>query len=275
MKATAKPRVRLPAGSRFSEINHLLRSRQLITVCEEAKCPNRHECWNLGTATFMILGDTCSRSCGFCNVKTGRPGVVDEEEPRRVAAAVAEMGIRHAVITSVNRDELPDGGAHVFAACIEEIRRSTPEVTVEVLIPDYLDAALDLVLAARPAVLNHNVETVPRLYRRVRPQARYQRSLEVLRQASTRGAYTKSGLMVGLGEEEDEVMRVLEDLRSVGCRFVTIGQYLQPSKRHLPVDRYVDAEEFRRYARQARRLGFQRVQSGPLVRSSYHAADFV
>jgi lipoic acid synthetase len=208
-------------------------------------------------------------------VKTGRPGVVDEEEPRRVAAAVAEMGIRHAVITSVNRDELPDGGAHVFAACIEEIRRSTPEVTVEVLIPDYLDAALDLVLAARPAVLNHNVETVPRLYRRVRPQARYQRSLEVLRQAAARGAYTKSGLMVGLGEEEDEVMRVLEDLRSVGCRFVTIGQYLQPSKRHLPVDRYVDAEEFRRYARQARRLGFQRVQSGPLVRSSYHAADFV
>jgi lipoyl synthase len=268
-------KVRLPSGEGVQRVGRLLRDKQLVTVCEEARCPNLHECWTRGTATFMILGDTCTRSCGFCNVKTGRPGTVDWDEADRVAEAAAKMGLRHVVVTSVDRDELPDKGAGLFALVIRKLRQRLPGATVEVLIPDFKGDAscLRLVLDERPDVLNHNIETVPRLYREVRPQAGYQQSLTLIKRAAKAGFFTKSGLMVGLGETDDEVLGVIDDLHAHDCRFITIGQYLQPTQRHLPVRRYVPPEQFRAYAEHARSVGVEKVQAGPLVRSSYHAEE--
>jgi lipoic acid synthetase len=266
-------KVKVPLGERFAHLKNLMEGQKLHTVCEEARCPNMGECWNAGTATFMILGDICTRSCGFCAVKTGKPLVLDLEEPVRVAEAIRVMGVRHAVITSVNRDELPDGGAAVFAETIRQARLTNPGVTVEVLIPDFKGVwwALEIVLRAVPDILNHNVETVPRLYPEVRPQAKYERSLELLRRAKDGGMVTKSGLMLGLGEEMDEVVAVLGDLRDAGCDIVTLGQYLQPTTDHLPVRRYVHPDEFRWLKGKGLAMGFRHVESGPLVRSSYHA----
>ena len=268
-------RVRIPSGESYVRLKDLLSRQTLHTVCEEARCPNMGECWNAGTATFMILGDVCTRSCGFCAVKTGRPSGLDLEEPYRVAEAIRHMGIRHAVITSVNRDELPDGGASVFAETIRQARSVNPDVSIEVLIPDFrgVEWALHLVIDARPDILNHNVETVPRLYSRVRPQAKFARSLQLLGRAKDRGMVTKSGLMLGMGETMGEVLQVMEDLRSVECDILTIGQYLQPTKTHLSVERYVHPDEFLMLKREGLRMGFRHVESGPLVRSSYHAAE--
>lgn len=270
-------KARVPGGENYSRLRSLIDERKLHTVCEEARCPNMGECWNSGTATFMILGDTCTRSCGFCNVKTGKMHIVDEDEPRRVGEAVALMKLRHAVITSVNRDELFDGGAHIFANTIQEIRKHLPLCKVEVLIPDFMgsEEALNIVLNAQPDILNHNIETVPRLYRSVRPQAQYHRSLEVLERAKEKGFATKTGIMLGLGETTDEVIEVMGDLRAVNCDIFTIGQYLQPTKNHLPVERFVHPDEFRMLKEKGKELGFRHVESGPLVRSSYHAADQV
>ena len=268
-------KVRLPMGPQVEELRRLMRSKSLHTVCEEAHCPNMAECWGAGTATFMILGDTCTRSCGFCAVKTGRPLALDPAEPAHVGDAVARMGLRHAVVTSVNRDELPDGGAAMFAATIREIRRRSPGTTVEVLTPDFRgdSDALDAVLAARPEVMAHNVETVPRLYPRVRPQAVYERSLEVLRRTKERAPdlFCKTGIMVGLGESEDEVRATMRDVRAQGTDVLTIGQYLRPSPMHLPIERYWTPEEFARSRDAGVAMGFRHVESGPLVRSSYHA----
>ena len=268
-------KARVPGGENYSRLRNLIDERKLHTVCEEARCPNMGECWNSGTATFMILGDTCTRSCGFCNVKTGKMHIVDEDEPRRVGEAVEMMKLRHTVITSVNRDELFDGGAHIFANTIHEIRKRLPLCKVEVLIPDFMgsEEALNIVLNAQPDVLNHNIETVPRLYRTVRPQAHYHRSLELLDRAKQRGFTTKTGIMVGLGETADEVIEVMADLRAVDCDIFTIGQYLQPTKNHLPVERYVHPDEFALYRTKGMAMGFNHVQSSPLTRSSYHAAD--
>jgi lipoic acid synthetase len=255
-----------------------MRELDLHTVCEEARCPNVGECWNRGTATFMILGDVCTRACGFCAVKTGLPGrPPDPEEPRRVADAVARMGLRHAVITSVNRDDQRDGGASIFAATLREIRARVPGCAVEVLIPDFKGdwAALDVVLSARPDILNHNTETVPRLYRTVRPGARFERSLELLRRSKQAGLVTKSGIMVGLGEEWDEVLATIGQIREAGTDVLTVGQYLRPSPQHLPLQRYYTPEEFATIGDFARGLGFAHVESGPLVRSSYHAEEQV
>lgn len=270
-------RVRVPGGENFARLNSLMRNHQLHTVCEEARCPNMAECWNSGTATFMILGDTCTRSCGFCAVKTGRPVTLDLNEPYRVADAIRIMEVRHAVITSVNRDELPDGGATIFGETIRQARLVNPEITIEVLIPDFRGVAwaLDLIIDTKPDILNHNTETVPRLYKIVRPQAKYERSLELLKRAKEKGMVTKSGLMLGLGEKMDEVASVMSDLRKVGCDILTLGQYLQPSKDHLPVDRYVHPDEFLALKDRGMELGFEHVESGPLVRSSYHSGDHV
>jgi lipoic acid synthetase len=266
-------KVALPQRGAFQITRGIVQGNRLHTVCESARCPNIGECWGAGTATFMILGDICTRGCRFCAVTTGRPVGLDREEPERVAEAIASMPIRHAVITSVNRDELADGGASIFAHTIRAIRRRSPGVSVEVLIPDLMGsrAALDVVIDAAPDVLNHNVETVPRLYRTVRPQAKYLRSLWVLARSKSRGLRTKSSLMVGLGETEEEIIAVLRDLRGVDCDIATIGQYLQPTKEHLPVQRWVTPDEFRHYRESALALGFRHVESGPLVRSSYHA----
>lgn len=272
-------RVRLPGGENYVELKSIMRGLELHTVCEEARCPNIGECWNARTATFMILGDTCTRACGFCAVKTGRPGVLDLGEPIRVAEAVERMGLKHAVITSVNRDELEDGGASIFAGTIRQIRKRLPECGIEVLIPDFMgnEAALTTVMRARPDILNHNVETVPRLYPQVRPKARYERSLEVLQRAKRIDAtvFTKSGLMLGLGEEIDEVIQVVRDLRAHDVEILTVGQYLRPTANHLPIVRYVTPDEFATLKVEALKLGFRHVESGPLVRSSYHAADQV
>ncbi len=272
-------KVRLPTGPTYEHLRRLMRSKDLHTVCEEARCPNMAECWGAGTATFMILGDTCTRSCGFCAVKTGRPGEVDEDEPRRVGEAVARMALGHAVVTSVNRDELPDGGAAIFAATIREIRRQSPRTSVEVLIPDFIGnvEALDAVLAARPEILNHNVETIPRLYPRVRPQARYARSLEVLRRTKERAPdlVCKSGIMVGLGESRTEVEATMRDIAAQGADVLTIGQYLRPSPVHLPIERYWTPAEFDELHEVGMTMGFRHVESGPLVRSSYHAERHV
>jgi lipoic acid synthetase len=266
-------KVRLPLGERFSDLKHLIDGQGLHTVCEEARCPNMAECWNAGTATFMILGDVCTRSCGFCAVKTGRPEGLDLQEPFRVAEAIRTMGVRHAVITSVNRDELPDGGAAVFAETIRQARLVNPSITVEVLIPDFRGVAwaLEIVMAAKPDILNHNTETVPRLYMKVRPQAKYERTLELLQRARTGGMVTKSGLMLGLWETIEEVLQVMKDLSAAGCQILTLGQYLQPTKDHLPVERYVHPDEFRWLKGKGISMGFRHVESGPLVRSSYHA----
>ncbi|MCC7363477.1 MAG: lipoyl synthase [Dehalococcoidia bacterium] len=270
-------KVRFPTGGRYQQIQDLMRGQTLHTVCEEARCPNIGDCWSRGTATFMILGDTCTRSCGFCAVKTGRPGTLDTGEPARVALAIQQMNLRHAVITSVNRDELPDGGAGIFAETIRWSRRLSPETTIEVLIPDFKGDwdALGTVCAAQPEILNHNTETVPRLYRQVRPQAVYERSLEVLRRGKELdpGTRTKSGVMVGLGETREELLRVFEDLAAQGVDILTIGQYLRPTPDHLPVVRYWHPDEFAELKERALAMGFRHVESGPLVRSSYHAEE--
>jgi lipoic acid synthetase len=268
-------KVRFPGGPNYMRLKGLMREGRLHTVCEEAHCPNIGECWEAGTATFMILGDTCTRACGFCAVTTGRPQAIDRLEPMRVANAVRELGLAHAVVTSVNRDDEPDGGSSIFAQTIRWIRRLSPETSVEVLIPDFLGNwdALAAVMAARPEILNHNTETVPRLYRRVRPKARYERSLELLHRAKELdpGTITKTGLMLGLGETEHELLRVFEDLLENGVEVLTLGQYLRPSAKHLPLVRYYAPEEFGHLRDEALALGFQHVEAGPLVRSSYHA----
>ena len=266
-------KIKVPLGERFSNLKTLVEGQNLHTVCEEARCPNVAECWNAGTATFMILGDICTRSCGFCAVKTGRPEGLDLEEPHRVAEAIRLMGVRHAVITSVNRDELPDGGAALFGETIRLARQVSPSLKIEVLIPDFKGVwwALDIVIAARPDILNHNMETVARLYSLVRPQATYERSLELLKRAKDAGMVTKSGVMLGLGETVEEVLEVMRDLRASECDILTLGQYLQPTKEHLPVDRYVHPDEFRWLKGKGLEMGFRHVESGPLVRSSYHA----
>ncbi len=268
---------RLPTDKAFVAVRELIEKGRLHTVCQEAKCPNIWECFSQQTATFLIMGGRCTRNCGFCSVATGEPEPLDPGEPARVAAAAAKMGLTYVVVTSVTRDDLPDGGAAHFAATIREIRARIPRAGIEVLIPDLAGdrAALAAVLAARPDVLNHNIETVPRLYPRVRPLADYRRSLELLRRARDFDAApaTKSGLMLGLGEQAEEVRRTLEDLRRVDCRILTLGQYLQPSPRHLEVAAYVTPEEFERWRREALDLGFDEVASGPFVRSSYHAGE--
>ncbi len=272
-------RVKAPASPNYVRLKRLMRGHHLHTVCEEALCPNIGECWGRGTATFLLLGDVCTRSCGFCKITTGRPNGVDWDEPRRVAETVEMMGLRHAVLTSVNRDDLPDGGATIFAMTIKEIRRRLPHCTVEVLIPDFQGdrEALKIVMDARPDILGHNVETVPRLYRRVRPQAKYERSLNVLRWAKeiVPDAITKTGIMVGLGERWEEILQVMDDLRAVDCDILTIGQYLQPSRYHLPIERYYTPDEFERLREEGLARGFKWVESGPLVRSSYHADEQV
>lgn len=267
-------KAKLPSGKNYTDIKYIIDSYQLHTVCEEARCPNMGECWNAGTATFMILGDTCTRSCGFCAVKTGKPsGTLDWDEPNRVAEAVRMMNLKHAVITSVNRDEREDGGAPIFAETIRQIRKTIPQCRIEVLIPDFKgsEKALDMVLEADPDVLNHNIETVKRLYKTVRPQANYEQSLEVLERAKKKGFITKTGLMLGIGETTDEVIEAMKDISIVKCDILTLGQYLQPTKEHLPVDRYVHPDEFLMLKEKGRRMGFSYIESGPLVRSSYHA----
>lgn len=270
-------KVRAPGGDTFANLKRMMRSKTLHTVCEEAHCPNIGECWGRGTATFLILGDICTRSCGFCAIKTGRPNPVDPEEPLKVALAVQQMGISHVVITSVNRDELPDQGSTIWAKTIQEVRRLNPKVSIEVLIPDFKGDlnCLQKVLDAKPDILNHNVETVPRLYKVVRPQAKYGRSLKVLAYAKEKGFITKTGIMVGIGETFDEVVEVMKDLRKINVDIFTVGQYLQPTPNHLPVDRFVTPEEFKEYKLIGIQLGFRHVESGPLVRSSYHAESHV
>ncbi len=265
--------MRLPFGEGYNEVKQVVQSYRLHTVCEEARCPNIGECWGRHTATFMILGDICTRSCGFCAVKTGRPQFLDRDEPRRVAEAVLKMGLKHAVITSVNRDELPDGGSSIFAETIRHIRLQVPYCRIEVLIPDFkgdLDA-LQKVIDAQPDILNHNTETVPRLYRPVRPQGRYEWSLKILKAAKENEMVTKSGLMLGIGETTEEVLEVLSNLRTIGLDILTLGQYLQPTKDHLPVHRFVHPDEFAMLKIEGLKMGFRHVESGPLVRSSYHA----
>lgn len=270
-------KVRAPGGEAYAQLKSMMRSKTLHTVCEEARCPNIGECWGRGTATFLILGEVCTRSCGFCAIKTGRPDPIDPEEPLKVAIAVQQMGISHVVITSVNRDELPDQGATIWAKTITEVRRLNPNVSIEVLIPDFKGELeiVQKVLDAKPNILNHNVETVPRLYRIVRPQAKYKRSLDVLEYSKKMGFITKTGIMVGIGETFDEVVEVMKDLRKIDVDIFTIGQYLQPTPAHLPVDRFVTPEEFKEYRIIGINLGFRHVESGPLVRSSYHAERHV
>jgi len=268
-------KVRAPSGETVEWLRGMMRSKALHTVCEEAMCPNLGECWGSGTATFLLLGDVCTRSCGFCDIKTGRPAPLDWLEPERVARAVQAMHLRHAVITSVNRDERPDGGAPIFAMVIRRIRELVPGCSVEVLIPDFKGSleALRIVMAARPEILNHNVETVPRLFRQVQPQDRYEWAQATLTHAKQLDpeVLTKSGIMLGLGETPEEVRQVMQELRSWGVEILTIGQYLQPSKQHLPISRYVPPEEFEALKDYGLGIGFRWVESGPLVRSSYHA----
>ena len=268
-------RVKAADSPKYRELRGLFRGKHLHTVCEEAMCPNLGECWGRGTATFLLMGDTCTRSCGFCKIKTGRPGLLDPDEPRRVGESVQAMALKHAVLTSVNRDEQADGGAWVFAESIEWIRRLVPGCTIEVLIPDFKGdgAALQTVMDAKPEILNHNTETVPRLYKTVRPQAKYLRTLELLQRAKTMDglALTKSGIMLGLGETWDEVLQVMDDMRAHDVDIITMGQYLQPSRFHLPIARYWTPDEFSRLKEEGESRGFKWVESGPLVRSSYHA----
>jgi lipoic acid synthetase len=270
-------KVRAPSGETYEWLKGLMRSKELHTVCEEAMCPNLGECWGAGTATFLMLGDVCTRSCGFCDIATGRPSPLDWLEPIRVADAVRAMNLQHVVITSVNRDERADGGAPIFAMVIRRIRQVQPGCSIEVLIPDFKGnkAALKIVMEAQPEILNHNVETVPRLFKKVQPQDNYDWAMETLRNAKIMDplVLSKSGIMVGLGETFDEVVKVLRDLSSIKVDILTIGQYLQPSKKHLPIERYWTLEEFAEIKRIGlEELGFKWVESGPLVRSSYHAA---
>jgi lipoic acid synthetase len=272
-------KVRAPAGDTYEGLRDMMRSKSLNTVCEEAMCPNIGECWGSGTATFLMLGDTCTRSCGFCDIKTGRPAPLDWLEPERVARAVKSMNLRHAVITSVNRDERSDGGAPIFAMVIRRVRELHPGCSIEVLIPDFKGSveALSIVMDARPEILNHNVETVPRLFRKVQPQDRYAWAEATLTNAKKLDpeVLTKSGIMVGLGERMDEVKLTMRDLRSWGVDILTIGQYLQPSNKHLPIERYYKPEEFLELKSYGLEIGFQWVESGPLVRSSYRAEQQV
>jgi len=272
-------RVRAPAGETYERLQKLMRSKSLHTVCEEANCPNMGECWGSGTATFLMMGDVCTRTCGFCDIKRGRPAALDFLEPERVAQAVKDMDLKHAVITSVNRDDRKDGGAPVFAMLIRRIREIHPGCSIEVLIPDFKGSveALRIVAAARPEILNHNVETVPRLFKLVQPQDRYEWARATLSNAKKLepDLLTKSGIMVGLGETIDEIKAVMRDQRSWGVDILTIGQYLQPSRSHLPIDRYYTVEEFNELRDYGLEIGFRWVESGPLVRSSYHAAEQV
>lgn len=270
-------KVQAKTGPDYLEIKQTMDRLKLHTICEEARCPNRWECWNARTATFLILGDICTRRCHYCSVETGRPLAIDHEEPKRVAEAVQALGLRHAVITSVNRDELKDGGAAIFAHTIRQTRQLSPDCTIEVLIPDFEgnEKALALVCAEKPEILNHNIETVKRLFPSLRPQGKYQRSIELLGRAKQLGLRTKSGLILGMGETMDEAREVMRDLRSVGCDIMTIGQYLQPTREHLPVARYYDPSEFAILKEEGMALGFTHVESGPLVRSSYHAEQQV
>ena len=274
-------RARLPSwfrvvartGPDYLDIKQTMDRLKLHTICEEAHCPNQWECWNARTATFLILGDICTRRCRYCSVETGRPAMVDPEEPHRIAEAVRALGLRHAVITSVNRDELPDGGSAVFGRTIRAIRQAAPACTIEVLIPDFEgnNAALATVCAEKPEILNHNIETVRRLFPYLRPQGKYQRSLDLLAKAKEQGMTTKSGLILGMGETIEEAREVIRDLRAAACDILTLGQYLQPTREHVSVERFYDPAEFAMLKREALQMGFAHVESGPLVRSSYHA----
>jgi lipoic acid synthetase len=266
-------KMKMPGGEEFTKLLKLVNDQHLHTVCQSAKCPNMGECWAAGTATLMILGDVCTRSCGFCHIATGRPPTLDLDEPVRVGRAVAAMGLKHTVITSVNRDELPDGGAAVWAETIRQVRLQSPGTSIEVLIPDFCGdwEALQVVLDQKPDILNHNIESVPRLYKLVRPQAKYSRSLKLLQIAREQGFVTKTGMMLGLGEEEHEIESSIDDLVAIGCEILTLGQYLQPTQQHLPVVRWVHPDEFRKWKETGEAKGLRHVESGPLVRSSYHA----
>ena len=271
-------RVRAPGSGQYAATREIVKREGLTTVCEEAACPNIGECWSQRHATMMIMGDTCTRACSFCNVKTGLPGPLDPEEPLRVARAVAQMGLKHVVITSVDRDDLPDGGAWHFAEVVRAIRAAAPATTVEILTPDFLRkpvTAAETMIDARPDVFNHNLETVPRLYLSIRPGARYFHSLRLLERVKERdpAQFTKSGLMVGLGEAKEEVMQVMDDMRSAGVDFLTIGQYLQPTRKHAALDRFVTPDEFAAYEAIARSKGFLMVSASPLTRSSHHAGE--
>ncbi len=270
-------RVKAPVSKEYHETKDLIQTKKLNTVCEEAACPNIGECWAKKHATVMILGSVCTRACRFCNIKTGRPDLLDPHEPERVGEAMAELGLHHVVITSVDRDDLDDGGANHFAQTIQAIRERSPQTTIEVLTPDFLrkEGALEIVVKARPDVFNHNLETVPRLYAEVRPGARYFHSLHLLKRVKELdpSIFTKSGIMVGLGEDKNEVYQVMDDLRAASVDFMTIGQYLQPTPKHHVLDRFVTPDEFEDYARMARGKGFLMVSSSPLTRSSYHAGD--
>ena len=287
-------RAQLPHGEGYGQLKGVIDKHELHTVCESAKCPNMGECWSRGTATLMILGDVCTRSCGFCHIKTGKPESLDTDEPRRVGQAAKIMQLRHLVITSVNRDELPDGGAEIWAQTIREVRKQSPATSIEVLIPDFCGDwdALQIVLDERPEILNHNLESVPRIYPAVRPQAKYERSIELLRIAKEQGLVAKTGIMVGIGELDEEVEQLMIDLiegtridlpkvskdqkqPNDCCDILTIGQYLQPTRDHLPVNRWVTPEQFERFKQMGEAMGIRHVESGPMVRSSYHAEDQV
>lgn len=266
-------KVKLPIGENYRNVRKLVDEYKLHTICESGSCPNMGECWGEGTATFMILGNTCTRSCSFCAVATGRNSEYDRDEPLRVAEAIKLMNVKHAVITSVNRDGLPDKGAYVWAETIRKIKELSPGTTMETLIPDFISHwdLLYQVIDEKPEVVSHNMETVKRLYRKVRPQAKYERSLEQIQKTKVRGLRTKSGVMLGLGETQEEVLEVMRDLLAHGCDVITLGQYLQPTKMHLPVERFVPPVEFDFYKEEGQKMGFNFVESGPLVRSSYHA----
>lgn len=268
-------KVSTPTSGRIESMSAMVDGMKLHTVCESASCPNRGECWSRGTATIMILGNICTRRCGFCGVQTGKPLAVDAEEPRRVAEAVKQMALRYVVVTSVDRDDLPDGGAAIWAETIREMRAACPDMGVEVLIPDFIGKRADqqVVFDARPHVLAHNLETVERMHSTVRPQARYQRSLDVLTHAREAGLIAKSGMMLGIGEEASEVIAAMRDLHKAGCQVLTLGQYLQPSPIHLPIERWVHPAEFESLRQEALAIGFQKCDAGPLVRSSYHAEE--
>jgi len=269
-------RARVPGGDGYLRLKGIIDRHRLHTVCQEANCPNMGECWSRGTATIMILGDTCTRSCGFCNVKTGRPSELDLDEPRRVAESLSLMGLKHVVITSVNRDELPDGGAAIWAETIQRVHQACPGMSVEVLVGDFCgdEKAIQVVCDARPEIISHNMETVKRMHPAVRPQARYERSLAVLSQFRASGLVTKTGIMVGIGERDDEVLQLMDDVQaSSRADILTVGQYLQPTRNHLPIDRWVHPDQFAMFKSQALQRGFQVCESGPLVRSSYHAEE--
>lgn len=279
-KGISKPswlKIDLPTGQNYTRVKKIVKENELHTICEDGRCPNMGECWGAGTATFMILGNICTRSCSFCAVATGRPTEYDLDEPQRVAEAVKLMGVKHCVITSVNRDELKDKGATVWAQTIREVKRQNPDTTIETLIPDFKGQwdLLYMVLDEKPDVVSHNMETVERLYRIVRPQAKYERSLEQIRRTSEYGARTKSGAMLGCGETDEEVEKLMQDLRVNKCDVLTLGQYLQPTKMHLNVAEFVHPDRFRKWEKMGLDMGFRFVESGPMVRSSYHAEKHV